>query len=469
MILSPPEYQLILKSDLVSFIERSFYELNPQTKLFMSEYIELLASQLEACRRGKIRRLIINLPPRYLKSHCASVAFVAWLLGHDPSAQIICASYGQDLSDKLARDCRSIMISAWYQALFPTRILSEKRSVNDFMTTDKGFRMSTSVGGVLTGRGADMIIIDDPLKPDEALSETQRKNVNEWYDNTLLSRLNDKSTGCIVIIMQRLHQDDLVGHVLEQEDWTVVNFPAIADEDSDHVIESVFGNCHYLRKAGTALHPERETIPMLLEIRKRMGEYNFLSQYQQTPIPPGGAMVKQNWLKYYSPDQMPAQFDFIVQSWDTASKVTELSDYSVCVTLGKRGCELYILDVFRQRMEFPDLKRAVKQQASRYRPSAILIEDKSSGIQLIQELKREGLHQLKPYNPQGSDKVMRLHAQTATIENGCLLLPERAPWLADYTQELLAFPGSKYDDQVDATTQALEWIPHRRLGILDVL
>ena len=208
-----PEYPAILRCDFASFIERSFYELNPQTRMLWAPHVELIAAKLDACRQGKIRRLIINVPPRHLKSLCASVAFPAWCLGHDPAAQIICASYGQDLADKFARDCRRIMASTWYLQLFSTR-LGDRHPVHDFATTAQGTRMATSVGGVLTGRGADMIIIDDALKPDEALSESRRNAVNEWYDNTLLSRLNDKARGCIIIIMQRLHQDDLVGHVL---------------------------------------------------------------------------------------------------------------------------------------------------------------------------------------------------------------------------------------------------------------
>ena len=226
MMLSAEEYRFILRRDFTSFIERSFYELNPQTRLLLGAHIEVIATKLEACRQGEIHRLIITLPPRHLKSHCASVAFVAWYLGHHPAGHIICASYGQDLADKLARDCRNIMMSAWYKQLFSTR-LADRLAVHDFMTMDQGTRMSTSVGGVLTGRGADLIIIDDPLKPDEALSESRRKAVNEWYDNTLLSRLNDKAKGCILIIMQRLHQEDLVGHVLEQEPWEVLSFPRL--------------------------------------------------------------------------------------------------------------------------------------------------------------------------------------------------------------------------------------------------
>jgi hypothetical protein len=213
-MLSPAEYQFVLQNDFFSFMLRCFYHLNPQTTFLSAPHIEVIASKLEECRLGIIRRLIINLPPRSLKSLCASVAFAAWYLGHHPSEEIICASYGQDLADKFARDCRAIMTSDWYQRIFRARLAD--RAVADFMTTEQGGRLSTSVGGVLTGRGADCIIIDDPLKPDEALSETQRKAVNDWYDNTLLSRLNDKANGRIVIIMQRLHQDDLVGHVLKK-------------------------------------------------------------------------------------------------------------------------------------------------------------------------------------------------------------------------------------------------------------
>ena len=229
-VLSADEYQVILRNDLASFIERSFYELNPQATFMPNPYIELLAAALERCRTGRTKRLIINLPPRTLKSHAASVAFSAWLLGHDPAKQIICASYGQDLADKHARDCRTLMASAFYSGLFPRTTLSpEKLSVNDFMTTAQGFRMSTSVGGVLTGRGADVIILDDILKPDDALSETRRKAANEWYFNTLLSRLNSKEHGVIIIVMQRLHQEDLVGEVTDREHWVVLSLPAIAE------------------------------------------------------------------------------------------------------------------------------------------------------------------------------------------------------------------------------------------------
>jgi hypothetical protein len=202
MRLTPNEYRAFLRQDLYAFIEKGFRELNPTTQFLRNWHIEKMAAELEACRRGETNRLIINVPPRSLKSICASVAFPAWLLGHKPGSQIICASYGQDLANKHALDCRRIMASPWYQALFPhTRLSSERQAVEEFMTTRQGFRLSTSVGGMLTGRGVDFIIIDDPLKPEEALSDTRRKAVNDWFDHTLYSRLNDKRTGCIILIM----------------------------------------------------------------------------------------------------------------------------------------------------------------------------------------------------------------------------------------------------------------------------
>ena len=179
-------------------------------------HIEKIAEELEKCRRGETKRLIINVPPRSLKSHCVSVAFVAWLLGHNAAEQIIATSYGQDLADKHALDCRTIMMSLWYRRAFATRLNSTRPAVNDFKTTKNGFRLSVSIGGAAIGRGAQFIIIDDPLKPDEALSETQRKAVNDWFDHTLITRLNNKQSGCIIIIMQRLHEDDLVGHLLDR-------------------------------------------------------------------------------------------------------------------------------------------------------------------------------------------------------------------------------------------------------------
>jgi len=454
--LSASEYQAFARNDFYTFMHRAFRELNPTTPFLHTWHNELLTAKLEACRRGEITRLIINVPPRSLKSHAAAVSFPAFVLGHNPSAQIICVSYGQDLANKHSLDCRSVMSSDWYRSLFSTRLAPQKQSVQEFLTTQNGFRLATSVGGVLTGRGADFLIIDDPLKPDEALSESQRKAANEWFDHTLYSRLNDKRAGVIIIIMQRLHQDDLVGHVLEQENWDLVRLPAIAEEDEEHLIQSPYRTWTARRKAGEALHPEREPLPVLEHLKRTLGEYNFSGQYQQSPSPMGGGMVKFQWLRGYEPGDQPAKFDMIFQSWDTANKSTELSDFSVCTTWGRKNKKLYLLHVLRKRMDYPELKRAVWQQSAQFQPRNILIEDKASGTQLIQELIRDGVHGVTRYEPT-MDKTMRMNSVTSSFENGFVYVPTEADWLSVYLQELTAFPACKHDDQADSTSQALDW------------
>ena len=454
--LTRAEYDALLRQDFALFAERCFHDLNPQAELAMNWHLEVIAAKLTAVQEGKIRRLIINLPPRHLKSLMASVAFPAWCLGHNPSAQMLCASYALDLADKLARDCRSIMMSGWYRRIFSTRLAPHRQAVQEFVTTRQGFRLATSTGGVLTGRGADIILIDDPLKPEEALSDTQRQAANDWYNHTLYSRQNDKRRGAIVIIMQRLHEDDLVGHVLGQERWEVVSFPAIAEADEVHEIETIWGPRRFTRLQGEALHPDREPLETLDRIRRTIGEYNFAGQYQQSPAPLGGGLVKAEWFKRYGEQERPERFDRIVQSWDTANKATELSDFSVCTTWGVRGKDLFLLGLFRRRLEYPALKRAVREQQSLFGANEVLIEDKASGTQLIQELIADGCHCVTRYQPT-CDKIMRLHAQTAIIENGFVHIPKAAPWLDGYLHELTVFPKGKHDDQVDSTAQFLDW------------
>jgi hypothetical protein len=280
--LSTQEYHAILRQDLTSFIERSFYELHPGQQLDLAPHIEVVATKLEAVRRGEITRLIINLPPRYLKSHCASVAFVAWLLGHDPAKQVLCVSYGQELADELAGRCHRLMRSVFYHALFGN-VLAGRRSASDFETATGGRRLATSVGGGLTGRGADVIVLDDPQKAEDALSDTSRKELHFWFDNTLLSRLNDKFRGAIVIVTHRLHQDDLVAHALRQGPWDVLSLPAIAEADECWLIEGPLGRRCFRRKPGEVLHPTRQDLPSLTKIRRAMSALAFAAQYQQNP------------------------------------------------------------------------------------------------------------------------------------------------------------------------------------------
>jgi predicted phage terminase large subunit-like protein len=390
--------------------------------------------------RGDTQRLIITMPPRYLKSICASVAFPAWVLGHDPTQQIICVSYAQDLATKHGNDCRAVMTSDWYGRVFPgTEIDPSKNTETEFITTARGLRLATSVGGVLTGRGGNIIIVDDPIKPSDGMSEAARARTIEWYCGTLLSRLNDKQRGAIIVVMQRLHQGDLVGHLLEEQAWRHLNLPARAELEQQ--IEIGPGQ-NYTRRVGELLHPDRESQAALDAMKRAMGAATFAAQYQQSPVPPGGNMIDWNWFGWYDPNRN-IKFEKIVISWDTATKATELSDYSVGTVWGVYCGFYFLLDMIRDRLESPALERKVIQVYNHWhfttglRPT-LLIEDKGSGSALIQNLRYRDIH---PYEvlPVG-DKVMRMSAQSAIIEGGQVWLPTRAPWLEDFRKEVLAFP-----------------------------
>ena len=452
------QYADILRNDFVAFSHRAFREVNGATPYLGNWHVEVMAERLERVRKGEISRLAIALPPRHLKSHMVSVAFVAFVLGHDPARQIICASYAQDLADKLSRDCRALVGSAFYRSLFRLELAADKQAVGEFATAKGGFRLATSVGGVLTGRGADLVVIDDPLKADEAFSDTRRNAVNEWFDTTLLSRLNDKTRGAIVIVMQRLHENDLIGHVLDKGGWELLAFPAIAEDDESFAIETPYGPQLFSRKAGEALHPGRESADTLARLRAQMGSAAFLAQYQQAPCARDGVMVKASWFPRYEPQELPKKFEFKVLSCDTASKASELSDYSAFTVWGFDEAEhFWLLAVLRRRMEYPELKRTLKEMATLHGVEWLLIEDRASGTQLIQELKNDNVDGVEGFVPAG-DKQMRLWAQTACMEARRVHLPKEAPWLNDYLRELTSFPNSRYDDQVDSTTQALAWI-----------
>jgi len=446
-------FEALLRADFRAFLHKVFTSLNLSQTFVRTWHIDAIAWQLERVRRGEVRRLIINMPPRSLKSITASVAFPAFVLGHDPSRRIICVSYSGELAKKHSNDFRAVLESTWYRTTFPTtRIGPFKNTETEIELTERGFRLATSVGGTLTGRGGDIIIIDDPLKPDDAISETKRSAANQWFTNTLLSRLDDKRTGAIVVVMQRVHIDDLTGFLRGQSDeWEVLSLPAVATCDE---VVPISTDRTYQRKVGEALSPGREPIQVLEAMKLQIGSDAFSAQYQQEPAPPGGAMVKRHWVKRYS--ELPPQSEqlFTMQSWDTASKGGPDNDWSVCTTwIVSRKKQWYLIDVWRQRVDYPALKANVLERAKRFGARRVLVEDAGTGISLVQELRHQisGIIAVKPEG----DKASRMAVASAKFEAGQVLLPERAAWLPDLESELFVFPGSRHDDQCDSISQAL--------------
>lgn len=456
-------FDALLRSHLPSFTQRAFRELNPGTQLDYNWHLDAILHQLDRTRTGDTKRLIINVPPRSLKSMCASVAFPAFILGHDPSARIICVSYAQPLAAKMARDFRKVISSSWYRRIFPDTVVT--KDTEDVIETSRGGgRLATSIGGVVTGFGGGFLIIDDPMKPEEAWSEAVREKVIRYYRETLVSRLDSKQHGVIIVVMQRLHDEDLVGHELRDRPgrWTHLNLPAVAK--ADELIQLGGGHTH-MRRSGELLHPLREPQPVLDDLRADLGSLVFEAQWLQSPTPDGGHMVKKEHIHLY-PTGLNLAFGQIVQSWDTALKGDPSSDYSVCTTWLRRGSDHFLIDVYRKQMTFPQLLAAAQDQYRTQRPEAVLIEDNGSGTSLIQQLRASGgipAIGVKPKN----DKITRLSTVLPMFEAKQVFLPEEAPWMPTLLQELHGFPAAKYDDQVDSITQYLIWARDRSYGIFD--
>ena len=429
-------------------------------------HIDCMAYFLESCVTRDTKRLMIAIGPRYLKSFCASIALPIWILGNDPTAKIICVSYSDGLAADFSAKRRKLLEDPFIKKLFPKLKISKmKNTEKSIFTTEGGGIYTTSVGGTLTGFGCDYLIIDDPIKPNEAMSEAERKKVNDWYHHTAFTRLNNKNTGCVIIISQRVHFDDLIGHLLELEEheWCYLDIPAIETEWMDYPTGE---DEWYERKPGEPLHAERESLEILEGIKKSVGSYNFETQYQQNPLPPDGALFKKSWFRRYTNGIYSEPFDYIVDSWDTAAGTGPNNAFSCCTSWGIRKGKFYLLDCQRFKLEYPELLQTVVQLAHTHNAQTVLVEHASSGVSLCQNLQHMNLTVI-PILPK-SDKFSRAVMATPTIEAKKVFLPEKADWLQTFEHEILSFPGSKYADQVDSMTQFLLWAQKSAIPKLEV-
>ena len=439
-----------LALDFMAFSEYAFGVVRPNTLFKPNWHLEALAHKLSQVAAGEVRRLIVTMPPRNLKSLFASVALPGWFLGHNPSERVVAVSYSDQLARTHANDFRRLVNDPLYQATFP-----EMRLVRDtdreIVTTLRGKRHATSIEGTLTGLGGNLVIIDDPLKQDDAHSEAVRQRTIEWYRSTLLSRPDDKQVARIVLVMQRVHQDDLAGYLEEQGGFEILNLPAIATKTQSYELGA--GRV-YLRQQGELLHAAHEPASVLLELKREMGPIAFSAQYQQSPIPPGGTIIRRKWFTFYDAIPSYQRGDHIIMSWDIALSEEEKGDYFACVVLLRRKEVFFILEVIRGRLRFDDLKHKILEVKRRYGDGTLLIEDSPISKGLIQSLEEASINVTK-YTPD-TDKRSRLIAQSDRFAGGSVRLPKSAPWLEDFTAELLAFPG-RHDDQVDALTQGMAW------------
>ncbi|TIX79140.1 MAG: terminase [Mesorhizobium sp.] len=456
---TPTEADAIFRTDFPSFIQKAFETLNAGP--FQDNWhLHAITHHLQEVMEGKNNRLIITVPPRSLKSMITSIALPAFLLGQDPTKRMICVSYAQGLSETHAHDFRKVVNAPWYRRVFPA-VHGARDTAEEFATKQGGFRLSTSISGTITGRGGSLIIFDDPLNASDAMSASEREKVKDFYRNATLSRLDDKTSGAIIIVMQRLHDQDLVGTVLQTGGYKHLKLPAIASKDEQIPIG---GGRFHNRKIGDVLHPAREPLSVLDGLEKAMGDRQFRAQYQQEPLPDDGEMLKANWIKSY--DQIDRiGNDQVIQSWDTAMKGSERNDFSVCTTCLVRGNDKYVLDVIRKQCEYPELLRLALGREADFKPNAILIEDHGSGTSLIQQLARQGLKTIG-IRPEG-DKHIRFSTASLHFEKGQVFLPRDAPWLSTFLDELLRFPQTTFDDQVDSVSQLLNWLENRSQTIFE--
>jgi predicted phage terminase large subunit-like protein len=414
--------------------------------------------------RGNMRRVNINYPPRSLKSVAISVCFPAWLLGKNPTEKIICVSSNYSLAVKLHNDSRTIMNSSWYKVCFPNVNLknfssnSNQHIVKDtehiISTTSGGFRQAFSAGAMITGSGADKIIIDDLMDASDALSRTKMQNVNRWAETVLFSRLNDKKKGVIINMGQRLDENDFSASCIKKG-WESFVVPVYFDKDTTYKI----GKFQKKVKAGEWLQSDRFSQEDANELAKRV----YYTQYLQQPIPDDGEIYKISWFNRYN--KLPESRQECYVSVDTAYKTGEANDYTAITVWVLYENNWYIANIIRDKLEYPELKRKIKNVVESYQPNAILIEDKASGQSLIQDLSKEIKTPVISIKIAGGfDKVSRARTSTDMIEGGKVFIPTQASWLDDFELELKAFPNGTHDDQVDSMTQFLNWIKNKNIA-----
>lgn len=463
-----PKYQqellnAICRDELQSFVARCFETLNPGSKLEPEGFIDYITSLLEPLRAGKQLKLVVNLPPRHLKSTIISIALPAWLMGHNPALRVIVASYSDELAEKLSRDFRRIIMSDWYRELFPSMRIGDKDTASEVGTTSNGYRLGVSAKGTITGRGADIIIIDDPIKPMDTGYDSARDSVNEWFRSTLVSRLDKPAQGSIILVMQRLHANDLSGFLLETGEYKHICLPAIATADITYQLP----HGTYVRKVGEALSPKLQPVSVLDSLKRLQGPSCFSAQYQQEPFASDGELIKPDYIQLYD-GRIPESASILV-SCDPAISTAEGNDYSAVVTCAYFNDMYCIIDVFRDRLELVDLVDRIAQIYRRYNAPQLLIEKQSVGISLIDMLRRQKVWAI-PFAPIGS-KEERVQRNLEPFISKRFFVSSHMPLLVDYQRELLSFPKGKHDDMVDATIQIFEhcrmnWLPP---GITEVM
>ncbi|MES1991730.1 MAG: hypothetical protein V4441_12380 [Pseudomonadota bacterium] len=459
----------IIRQNFMAFVIKFFSIMNPGAVFQENWHHRAIAHELIQCELGfEFSRLIVNLPPQHGKSELISVLYVAWLLGRDPTLNILCVSYGEPIAERFAYLTLMAMQSNEYQRIFPGTTLV-KTALSELVTSKGGRRMARSVHGPITGHPADVIVLDDPHKIDSSLTNAELEKTSKWADETLAARLTKPIEGKIICVKQRISLNDLTGHYLSKpnEPWRQLKLPLVATEDE---VIATGPNETYHRKKGEILHPAWRG-PKDVLIAKQSPRI-FASQYQQDPMPEGGVILKPEQIGSYTEFRRHHNYEHIFLGIDGASSLAEHASYSAIVAVGIRENRFYALDAWRGHVELPELRKMALKFYEDFGPSHILIEDAASGIGLHQMLRpqfdNQGVYSVPP---QGSKEQRLYEVQHLFIENR-VLFPHKSLETKDMStlrQELLTAPHGKTDDLMDAFVLILrsiiKYAAHNRLPI----
>ena len=467
--------------NLVDFAWHAWHVVEPSTKYAHNWHIEAICEHLEAVTRGEIRNLIINVPPRFMKSLLTSVFWPMWVWTWKPETRWLFSAYAESLAIRDSLKCRRVIQSRWYQERWGDvfTLAGDQNQKTRFENDKTGVRISTGVGGAATGEGGDFVVVDDPHKVREAESDVVRQGVLDWWDQTMSTRLNDPNTGGRVVIMQRVHEQDLAGHVLDKmrqggEQYEHLCLPA---EYEKRVYASGIDFEDPRSEEGELLWPDRFGDEVIAGLKVTLGSYGAAGQLQQNPSPAGGGIFKRHWWRYWQPKgaELPPVFvkgeggELLeipvltlppltrqIQSWDMTFKGLKTANFVVGQVWAEAKADMFLLDQVRKQLDMPGTLAAVRDLTARYPETTMkLVEDTANGPAVISTLKSE-ISGMIGVNPQG-DKVARAHAVSPRVEAGNVYLPHPLlfPWVDDLVDRLTKFPMTKYDDEVDALTQAL--------------
>ena len=440
----------LIRTDYCSFVRRAFRHTHDGTKLGDHNYIDFVCHELGKLSAGETRRLIINMPPRHLKTFLGAKCLAAWMLGREPSTHVMIVTYNETLANEIAYGIRAIMQSNWYKSAFKTRLADDRTKVTDFATTQGGRVYAASIDGSITGHGADLLIFDDPIDIDDANNLEHIQGINERFDSKVMSRLNNAKASLVVVIGHRLNELDLSGHLKAAGGWESISLPMIAQRNKTYDIG--YGEWH--RKKGSLLRPDAFNEKEIKRLQKTLAP-DFETLYQQNPGGAGSLRLKR---RYFQPYHNAPGIGSVVLSVDPAQRVGSANSYSTIQAWSRIGSDHYLMGLWREQCDFERLRSMFWLFVRKFRPAAALIEATAMGPQLIADAQRRQRVQVVEVFLDGRSKVDRLLAHLATFKRKHVYLPDVAEWREAYIEEFLQFPNGKFDDQVDATTQYLDWI-----------